>query len=155
MVRPPLSWIALTAHLIALGLLFANPLAFPRPTAGLGGTQVPLAPNSTRLCLVFGEDPARQAYTDREGVIERFTLDLTFDPTWSLSAPEFTEHYVIEQLQPGRWFVVSLPLRYTGADTRATPIEGPFPSQRLATLPCSGKFCGPTFPRCDDIARVH
>ena len=71
------------------------------------------------------------AFADRVGVIERFTLDLTLDPIWSQSAPGFTGHYVMEQLQPGRGFVVSLPLRYSGGGRPASVFFGASRELRL------------------------
>lgn len=52
------------------------------------------------------------AFSDRDGPIEHFTLDLTLDPTWKTEAP-FPAHRESGLLPPGVGFVVSASLRST------------------------------------------
>lgn len=63
------------------------------------------------------------AFADRQGAIERFELALTIDPVWQTSA-DFTGRYVATAMEPGRGFVVRLPLRYTGAGRPAAVFHG-------------------------------
>jgi uncharacterized membrane protein YgcG len=66
------------------------------------------------------------AFPDRVGPIARFSLDLALDPAWQ-PLSEVREHYTAGPLAPGRSFVLTLPLRYTGTgspsalDTRRPP----------------------------------
>jgi Predicted membrane protein (DUF2207) len=54
------------------------------------------------------------AFPDRDGRIERFSLELTFDPAWRPPA-DAPRDYTATQLAPGRGFVLTLPLTYVGA----------------------------------------
>ncbi|MFA5897526.1 MAG: DUF2207 domain-containing protein [Hyphomicrobium sp.] len=53
-------------------------------------------------------------FPDRQGVITRASVVLTFDPAWQ---PQTAVQglYTAEQVPPGRGLVVRIPLRYTGA----------------------------------------
>ena len=56
------------------------------------------------------------AFRDRDGVIERFTLKLSVDPVWQ-PAERLQSEYTAGPLTPGVTFLVTSPLRYTGAGT--------------------------------------
>ena len=53
-------------------------------------------------------------FPDREGVITRASVALTFDPEWQ-PRTSVQSRYTAEQLQPGQGLVLTIPLRYTGA----------------------------------------
>lgn len=53
------------------------------------------------------------AFAGRAGVIEKFTLDFELDPVWQ-SGDSFESHVELTDLQPGRSFVLNLPLSYSG-----------------------------------------
>ena len=53
-------------------------------------------------------------FPDREGVISRASVALTFDPEWQPRTSVRTR-YTAEQLRPGQGLVLTIPLRYTGA----------------------------------------
>ena len=53
-------------------------------------------------------------FPDREGVITRASVALTFDPEWQ-PRTNVQSRYTAEQLPPGRGLVLTIPLRYTGA----------------------------------------
>ena len=65
-------------------------------------------------------------FDDRDGDVERFTLRLTLDPAWQAKT-ELRDVYRAERVRPGNSFVLTVPLRYTGAgtpliwDTRRSP----------------------------------
>ena len=61
------------------------------------------------------------AFPDREGNIDKFTLDLTFDPAWN-SPPYHAER---ENLRPGESFVVTSDLTFTGATAPAAFVPPP------------------------------
>jgi hypothetical protein len=54
------------------------------------------------------------AFSDRDGVIARVTVRLTFDPVWAPPRDLPAAHQA-RALAPGRGFVLTVPLRYTGA----------------------------------------
>jgi uncharacterized membrane protein YgcG len=54
------------------------------------------------------------AFPDREGEIERFTLDLELDPAWQPKSA-FASHFEERDLPPGRSFVVALDMDHRGA----------------------------------------
>jgi hypothetical protein len=56
------------------------------------------------------------AFPDRDGEITRFSLDLTLDPAWQ-PLSEVRPRYTAGPLAPGRSFVLTIPMRYTGAGT--------------------------------------
>ena len=66
------------------------------------------------------------AFPDRAGDIARFSLNLAFDPAWQPSA-EVRQRYSAGPIKPGRSFVLTIPLRYSGTgapiflDTRRPP----------------------------------
>jgi uncharacterized membrane protein YgcG len=66
------------------------------------------------------------AFPDRPGPIERFTLNLDFDPVWQ-PVGKYQNRYSTGPLEPGESFVVNIPLRYSGSvaptaiDTRRRP----------------------------------
>ena len=53
-------------------------------------------------------------FPDRQGVISRASVTLTFDPEWQ-PRTSVQSRYTAEQLPPGRGLVLTIPLRYTGA----------------------------------------
>ena len=55
------------------------------------------------------------AFPNRDGVIERFTLDLTFDPAWNAEPV----HIDRQNLQPGQSVLVTRELTFTGANAPA------------------------------------
>jgi hypothetical protein len=59
------------------------------------------------------------AFRDRDGVIERFALRLTVDPVWQ-PVDELRSDYTAGPFGPGKTFVLTVPLRYTGAGTPST-----------------------------------
>jgi len=76
------------------------------------------------------------AFSDRDGPIERFALDLTLDPSWK---PEtaFPGHWESGSLPPGRGYVVRTTLRSGGspASVRRIPMLA---NRRLAELLIAG-----------------
>lgn len=69
---------------------------------------------------------------NREGVIERFSLALTFDPVWGAVQPV---HLTQQNVQPGANAIVSTPLRFGGAGDPAgfrRPIDRRIPRGALA-----------------------
>jgi len=72
------------------------------------------------------------AFPDRDGPIERFTLDLSLDPAWNVEG-EFPGHREAGPLAPGRGYVVGATLRTAGtpAAVRRIPM---FADRRLAAL---------------------
>lgn len=65
-------------------------------------------------------------FPDREGEIRTFELRLTFDPVWEPQS-EVRSVYRADGIAPGRGFVLTIPLRFTGEgepvalDTRRSP----------------------------------
>ena len=57
-------------------------------------------------------------FPDREGVISRASVALTFDPEWQ-PRTSVRSRYTAEQLRPGQGLVLTIPLRYTGAGVPA------------------------------------
>jgi hypothetical protein len=53
------------------------------------------------------------AFPDRDGEITRFSLELTLDPAWQ-PLRDVRPRYTAGPLAPGRSFVLTIPLRYTG-----------------------------------------
>lgn len=53
-------------------------------------------------------------FPEREGVISRASVALTFDPEWQPQT-DVQSRYTAEQLRPGQGLVLTIPLRYTGA----------------------------------------
>lgn len=53
-------------------------------------------------------------FPDRQGLISRASVTLTFDPEWQ-PLTNVQSRYMAEQLPPGRGLVLTIPLRYTGA----------------------------------------
>ncbi len=65
------------------------------------------------------------AFPDRAGTIDRFSLRLTFDSAWQ-PLTGIQDVYATSGLEPGRGFVLTIPLRFTGvgepeAQERASP----------------------------------
>ncbi|HKI85925.1 MAG TPA: hypothetical protein VKA53_04180, partial [Thermoanaerobaculia bacterium] len=58
------------------------------------------------------------AFPDRAGDIQRFTLDLSFDPVWRPLRP-VQSHYEAGPLHPGASFVLTIPLAYEGSTAPA------------------------------------
>ena len=56
---------------------------------------------------------------ERDGVIARASVMLTFDPEWQPQT-SIQNRYSAEQLRPGQGLVLKVPLRYTGASVPAT-----------------------------------
>jgi len=56
------------------------------------------------------------AFTERDGSIERFTLELDIDPSWQVEGSP-SRHLTLGPLPPGEGAVLRLPLRYVGAGT--------------------------------------
>jgi uncharacterized membrane protein YgcG len=54
------------------------------------------------------------AFPDRDGEITRFSLELALDPVWQ-PLSDVRPRYTAGPLAPGRSFVLTIPLRYTGA----------------------------------------
>jgi len=74
------------------------------------------------------------AFADRDGPIDRFTLDLSLDPTWKPEG-EFPGHGEARALPPGRGFVVNAALRSTrAAAPAAARTIAPLADRRLAEL---------------------
>lgn len=53
------------------------------------------------------------SFADREGMIDRFALTLTFDDAWRVPAGTSTT-YELNAMEPGRGYVVTVPLAYVG-----------------------------------------
>ncbi len=66
------------------------------------------------------------AFPDRAGPIARFSLNLALDPVWQ-PLSQIREQYTAGPIPPGRSFVLTIPLRYSGTglpaflDTRRPP----------------------------------
>jgi len=58
-------------------------------------------------------------FPDRQGVITRASVALTFDPAWQPQT-EVRSLYTADQVPPGKGLVVTIPLRYTGAGVPVT-----------------------------------
>ncbi len=58
------------------------------------------------------------AFPDRVGDITRFSLNLSLDPVWQ-PLSEARERYTAGPIKPGRSFVLTIPLRYSGAGAPA------------------------------------
>jgi uncharacterized membrane protein YgcG len=56
------------------------------------------------------------AFHQRDGVISRYELRLTFDPAWH-AGTDVREVYTADGLAAGRGFVLTIPLRYVGSGT--------------------------------------
>lgn len=54
------------------------------------------------------------AFPDRAGIIERFTLHLSFDPAWRVP-PSVPLDYAEDNLETGRGYVLTFPLTFTGS----------------------------------------
>jgi len=78
------------------------------------------------------------AFADRDGSIDRFTLDFALDPTWKPEG-EFPGHWEAGPLMPGRGYVVRASLASTRAAAPAAVrrIE-PLADRRLALLLIAG-----------------
>jgi hypothetical protein len=57
-------------------------------------------------------------FPDRDGVISRASVALTFDPAWQ-PRTSVQSRYTAEQLRPGQGLVLTIPLHYTGAGVPA------------------------------------
>ena len=71
------------------------------------------------------------AFADREGAIEKFTLQLTIDPAWRPTG-DFSGRYEESNIQPGRGFVVRVPLARTSASQPASVVQGTSSSLRVS-----------------------
>lgn len=72
------------------------------------------------------------AFANRPGVIERFTLDLTFDPVW-LPRSRPPAHTVVQNLPPGRGVVIEAALTYEGPGSPGAALSGvPWPFSAAA-----------------------
>lgn len=72
------------------------------------------------------------AFPDRDGVIERFEVELTFDPAWAAPAGARLVE-AAERLPPGRGYTLDVPLRYVGAgEPAAVPVGAPAWARTLA-----------------------
>jgi uncharacterized membrane protein YgcG len=71
------------------------------------------------------------AFPDRDGRIERFSLSLTLDASWRPPAG-FTGRVEATDLQPGRGYVLTLPLAWTGAGDPAVVDTGASATSRGA-----------------------
>lgn len=56
------------------------------------------------------------AFPDRDGEIRRFSLKLTLDPAWQPNEP-VRDVYTAAALEPGTSFVLTVPMRFSGAGT--------------------------------------
>jgi hypothetical protein len=59
------------------------------------------------------------AFADRDGIIDRFVLRLTYDPAWQPMS-DVREVYTAGPLSPGESFVLNLSMRHAGAQIPAT-----------------------------------
>jgi uncharacterized membrane protein YgcG len=73
------------------------------------------------------------AFPDREGPIEKFSLDLELDPVWQPQKP-WPGRLARGPLPPGQGVVVTLPLSYRGAARPAAAKSGTTPAQRRAVF---------------------
>jgi uncharacterized membrane protein YgcG len=55
------------------------------------------------------------AFSDREGAIEHFQLELTLDPAWQTFGA-LQENWSVDAIPPGKSFVLRVPLRFVGSD---------------------------------------
>ncbi|HET9794062.1 MAG TPA: DUF2207 domain-containing protein [Thermoanaerobaculia bacterium] len=78
------------------------------------------------------------AFPDRDGAIDRFTLDFTLDPSWK---PEdaFPGHWQAGPLMPGRGFVVRATLRSSSAPASVRRVP-PLADRRLAEILIAAAF---------------
>lgn len=63
------------------------------------------------------------SFADRNGPIDRFALTLTFDDAWRVPAGTRTT-YQLNAMEPGRGYVVTVPLTYVGAGLPAAVFVG-------------------------------
>jgi hypothetical protein len=73
------------------------------------------------------------AFPDRDGSIDRFELSLTLDPVWQ-PVTEVDSRYSAAGLAPGKSFVVTVPMRYSGTGTPSAFDESRSPAVRRAVL---------------------
>jgi len=74
------------------------------------------------------------AFSDRDGSIDRFTLDLALDPAWKTQG-DFPGHREARALAPGRGYVVNAVLRSSAATPPAAVRRIPIlADRRLATI---------------------
>jgi hypothetical protein len=76
-------------------------------------------------------------FADREGVIRRFDLQLALDDAWQTDG-SFRDRYSASDIAPGKGYVVTLPLTYTGASVPATLDTSRPRAIRLAVLAVLG-----------------
>jgi hypothetical protein len=77
------------------------------------------------------------AFPDRVGGINRFELRLTLDPVWQPLA-EVRSRYSATNLAPGKSFVVTVPMRYSGTGSPSAFDDSRSPAVRLALLVIAG-----------------
>ncbi|HJW13394.1 MAG TPA: DUF2207 domain-containing protein [Thermoanaerobaculia bacterium] len=73
------------------------------------------------------------AFPDREGPIEKFSLELELDSVWQPAAP-WAGRLTRGPVPPGQGVVVTLPLSYRGASRPAAARTGTTPGQRRAVF---------------------
>lgn len=73
------------------------------------------------------------AFADREGDIDRFTLQLTVDSAWRTPA-DFTGTYEVSALSPGNGFVLNVPLEWMAAGVPGGVRQGAGRHHRFALL---------------------
>ncbi|HUO84472.1 MAG TPA: DUF2207 domain-containing protein [Thermoanaerobaculia bacterium] len=91
------------------------------------------------------------AFPQREGAIERFTLDLALDPVWDPLDPVETR-YSAARLIPAESFVLTIPLRYTGSAAPASVYAGTpalFRFAGLLLLLAGAAFAGARYYRTE------
>jgi len=73
------------------------------------------------------------AFPDRTGRIDRFELALTLDPVWQ-PLIGVSNRYSAAGLAPGKSFVLTIPMRYSGTGTPAARDESRSPAVQVAVL---------------------
>ena len=79
------------------------------------------------------------AFPNRPGPIAQFTLNLDLDPAWQ-PLGEFRNPYSAGPLDPGRGFVLDIPLRYSGSVVPASIDTGRPPEILVAVMTILGVF---------------
>lgn len=90
------------------------------------------------------------AFTDREGVIQQFTLHFTVDPVWTGILSPFNAH--VENLQPGHGYIVSATLSYHG--TKA-PVAVPYGAPSSVAWPLAIFFIAGILILVDQYVRAE
>jgi uncharacterized membrane protein YgcG len=98
------------------------------------------------------------AFTDRDGVIENFSVQLEVDPSWQATLPEGNT-WRATTIPPGQGFVVRVPLQYVGIGDGPSINTGADPIERVliaaVMLVILGSFARRLITRERENGRLH